>query len=70
MKQPKTTEEFMALPVRDSLPVRVVVDPDGTQRHIPIRKKARAYCVEPDTVFYCAGYTLELDDQGFYRRVV
>jgi hypothetical protein len=84
MKQPKTVEEFMALPVRSiiakdtyeitpenraELEVKLGRKLDGWIRtiNVPRVRPAYAVCYEPDTIMFCDGYVLHLDDEGFCR---
>jgi hypothetical protein len=71
MKQPKTDEEFMALPVRDLLHIRYEesIGPDGRTVRRPVRSKVSGvFPIEHDTVILCDGYTLGFDEDGFCRR--
>jgi hypothetical protein len=83
MKQPKTVEEFMALPAREmfdqeriqitsenraELEARVGGPLLGRYICFPVMRPAMAIAYEADTVMYCDGWILGLDDEGFCRR--
>ena len=83
MKQPKTVEEFMALPIRElftsdevkitpenraSLEARVGCKLMGHVIKFPRMRTAQIIAMDNDTIFYCRGYLLHCDEEGLCRR--
>ena len=69
MKQPKTNEEFMALPVRDPYRYEESIGPDGRTVRRPVRSKVSGlFPIEDDTVVLCDGYILGSDEDGLCRH--
>ena len=72
MNQPKTYDEFMALPV--SGPDYFEEKIGGITRRIPLMRKARAVAYEPDTAVYAVdkdgrSWRLVPDGDGFARKL-
>jgi hypothetical protein len=68
MNQPKTAEEFMALPVRPLIKKISETLPNGTVRERAVASRGYAICYEPDTIFTCRGYVLGRDEDGYCRH--
>lgn len=67
MRQPKTTEEFMALPERSSIRHREEVR-DGRTIRVPRMTPGVMIPYEGDTVIIAGGYMLAADEDGLYRK--
>lgn len=72
MKQPKTVEEFMALPERPLIEYDIEVV-NGRTLLIPRATKVMAFYHEPDTIFYASApdgslWMLGTTENGFCRR--
>lgn len=68
-RAPKTTAEFMALPVRPMIETRTYIDTEtGRTVHVPVVRKGFATPTDPDTVFYCGGFILGYDGTEYFRR--
>ena len=68
MKQPKTAEEFMALPVRPIIKKVSETLPDGKVRERAVATRGYTIPYEADTIFTCGGYVLGRDEEGYCRH--
>jgi hypothetical protein len=67
MNQPKTTEEFMALPVRDRFKTIEQTQDNGVRYRRRVASIGYTICYESDTIFCAGGYLLGRDENGYHR---
>lgn len=74
MRQPKTREEFFALPVRSEFDYKVERAANGSTIVRPVARPGYAIAYEDDTIMVGGDkdgmYVLASDAEGLYRKVV